>query len=511
MRTGSRKRMLLCGLAVVGVCLLALVAVYLAFLRPVPDVSRTEVFFGMEVTMRARGRRAEAAIESAFRAVEHILHTMSRFREGSDVWRINTSAPGQMVGVSQMTFDLIRRALLISEMTGGAFDITILPLMELWRSARRTGVLPSSDAIEAARARVNWRGILLDADRREVGLQAPGMGIDLGGIAMGYAVDAAIATLKEHGIGEALVDASGDMYLLGAPPGREWWRIGIEDPRREGAIFAYLDLRNEAVATSGDYRWYFMVGERRFHHIIAPRTGFPVERMQSVTIVAPDATLADGLSTGIFVLGAAEGIRLVEGLDGVDAVIVSEDADGNRLIAVSSGIEGRTTLREDARALIPAAEEPVADPWAGEPAHQEHLAALLANTGLTFTAATKDDLNYYRLYDSAGRLQGFVLPSTEQGWGGPIELFVQTDPAGVIARVFVWRHQETPIYVVGLEDFLRSFRVRPAQAQLVWQRDVHGLTGATVTAEAIIAAVRRAGTLAQEKGVFIPPEGGPEP
>lgn len=497
MRKGvnSRKWILLGGLFVV------VVAAYLIFLHPVPSVvNRTESFFGIEVSIRARGRRAEEAIASAFIAVEHVFNTMSRFREGSDVWNINTSEPGRMVRVSESTFDLIRRSILTSEMTDGAFDITILPLMEVWRSARQESTLPPIATIEAARALVDWQGILLDTGEGKVGLQRAGMGIDLGGIAKGYAVDAAIATLKEYGINEAMVDIGGDLYLLGAPSGipqeAEWWLIGIEDPRQEGEIFAHLDLRDEAIVTSGDYRWYFIIDGQRFHHIIDPYTGFPVERMQSVTVVAPNATLADGLSTAIFVLGAAEGIRLVEGLEGVDAVIVSEDEEGNRLISISSGIEGRVTFREDRHVALPPTEEPP---------HQDHLRAFLADTGLTFTAAIKDGFSYYELYDNEGRLQGFVLLGSEEGWAGPIYLFVQTDLAGIIKRVSVWRHEETPIFVIDLDAFLKTFTAHPAPAQLAWQTDLHGLTGATVTAEAIISAVRWTGTQAQEKGVFTPP------
>lgn len=495
-----QKWILLAGLVI------AVVVAYLVFLHPFPEVaSRTETFFGMEVSVRARGRRAEVAIASAFIAVERVFHTMSRFREGSDVWRVNTSVPGQMVRVSESTFDLICRSTLISEKTDGAFDITILPLMDLWRSARQQHALPPAEAVEAARARVNWQGILLDADEFTVGLQKAGMGIDLGGIAKGYAVDAAIAALAKYGINEAMVDIGGDLYLLGVPRGEEWWRIGIEDPRRVGVVFAHLYLRDEAVVTSGDYRWYFIIDEQRFHHIINPYTGFPVERMQSVTIVAPNATLADGLSTAVFVLGSEAGIRLVEGLEGVDAVIVSEDADGNRVISISSGLKDQITLLEDPPIAPAPDEEPIT-----EPAHRDYLRAFLVDTGLTFTAAVKDDFSYYALYDDAGLLQGFVLFATEEGWGGPIDLFVQTDLAGTIERVYVWRHEETPIFVMDLDAFLKTFTAHPATAQLIWQEDLHGLTGATVTAEAIIAAVQRVGSLAQTKGLFIPPGGGQE-
>jgi thiamine biosynthesis lipoprotein len=249
-----------------------------------------------------------------------------------------------MVRVSKDTFRVIEESIRISEMTGGAFDITILPLMTVWRTARQRNKLPADEEIAAARALVNWRHIILDAENLTVGLGKPGMGIDLGGIAKGYAVDIATAALKKHRIKSAIVNAGGDLYLLGKPQEREWWRIGIEDPREKGEIFASLYLREEAVVTSGDYRWYFIIGGQRFHHIIDPRSGMPVEKMQSVTIVAPDATFADGLSTAIFVLGREEGIKLADEL-GVGAIIISEDSDGNRQITMSTNMNERVTLR----------------------------------------------------------------------------------------------------------------------------------------------------------------------
>lgn len=313
-------------------------------IQQLPFAKEVRFLLGTEVEISVWGKDAAAAVTAAFAEVEKVHNTMSRFREGSDVWNINTSKAGQMVAVNEDTFRIILESIRISKMTNGAFDITILPLMTLWRAAREKGILPTDEEIAAARALVNWQYIMLDAENLTVGLQKAGMGIDLGGIAQGYAVDRAAAALKEHGIKSAMVNAGGDIYLLGKPQGREWWRIGIEDPREEGKIFASLDLRDEAVATSGDYRWYFIIGGQRFHHIIDPRSGLPVERMQSVTVVAPDATFADGLSTAIFVLGREKGIKLADEI-GIEVIIISEDEDGNRQITVSTNINERLTLK----------------------------------------------------------------------------------------------------------------------------------------------------------------------
>jgi Na+-translocating ferredoxin:NAD+ oxidoreductase RnfG subunit len=137
--------------------------------------------------------------------------------------------------------------------------------------------------------------------------------------------------------------------------------------------------------------------------------------------------------------------------------------------------------------------------------HRAHLRDLLAGTGLTIVPVVRDDFAYYELYTADEQLAGFVFPGTAEGWGGPINLFVKTDAAGVIQRVHVWQHTETPTHVVGLDAFLATFAGHEAGAELVWQEDVHGITGATVTAEAIIAAVNGPGSKAQQRGIFIRP------
>jgi len=135
--------------------------------------------------------------------------------------------------------------------------------------------------------------------------------------------------------------------------------------------------------------------------------------------------------------------------------------------------------------------------------HRIYLGNFLADTKLTFTPVVKNDFAYYALHTAAGQLAGFVFLGTEDGWAGPINLFVKTDAAGIIQRVHVWHHTETPIYVIGLDSFLATFAGYKAEAELIWQQDVHGITGATVTAEAIIAAVYGPGRIAHQKGIFI--------
>ncbi|MFQ5835694.1 MAG: FAD:protein FMN transferase, partial [bacterium] len=163
----------------------------------------------------------------------------------------------------------------------------------------------------------------LEGDR--AGFQKKGMQIDLGGIAKGYAVDRAIESLRKNGIRRALVNAGGDLYALGSGPGKEKWQVGIQDPREEDKLLGIIKVKDVGVATSGDYRRYFTIEGRRFSHIVNPKTGQTVQDVpMSVTVIAPDATTADALATGVFVLGPQKGIELIESLPQVEGMIVSE-------------------------------------------------------------------------------------------------------------------------------------------------------------------------------------------
>jgi thiamine biosynthesis lipoprotein len=171
---------------------------------------------------------------------------------------------------------------------------------------------------------VDWRQVQVDRDRATIRFLSPGMRIDLGGIAKGYAVDRSIQTLRSLGIRHAMVNAGGDTRLLGDRRGKPWI-VGIRDPRNEGRMVTRLPLEDEAISTSGDYERYFEEDGVRYHHILVPGTGKSANEVRSATIIGPDATQTDGLSTTVFVLGVERGMALVSGLPGVEAVIVDRD------------------------------------------------------------------------------------------------------------------------------------------------------------------------------------------
>lgn len=314
-------------------------------------VSETRKVMGTYMVMtvyapdEGSGRRAIAA---AFDRVEEVEAALSDYREQSDVSRVNRAAGGPAIEVSRDLCQVLRRSAEVSAESDGAFDVTCGPLIVLWRTAWRTHRLPTDGEVAAARARVDYRAVELGASGTRVRLLRVGMRLDLGGIGKGYAVDQAIAVLRRLGIRAALIAAAGDIYALGAPPGREGWLIGIRDPSQpRGEIGDPLDLptlarplllRGRAVSTSGDYEQFGVISGRRYSHIVDPRTGRPVEGMTSVTVVAPDSTMADAYATAFSVLGAEATLAFAARRPGIEVMILHE-REGKREVLRSPGFE----------------------------------------------------------------------------------------------------------------------------------------------------------------------------
>jgi thiamine biosynthesis lipoprotein len=284
------------------------------------SIMSTTVRVELWSSSRAAG---EEAISAVMREMHRIECTMSRFKPDSELSRINREAADHAVPTSEELFGLIARAIEFSTLSGGAFDITFAGVGQLYDYRR--GVRPSDAEIERARAAVGYRHLQLDHAARAIRFARPGVRIDLGGFAKGYAVDRGAALLAERGITHAIVTAGGDSHVLGDRRGRPW-TIGIRDPRGANEVVALLPLENTAISTSGDYERYFERDGERCHHIIDPSTGKSPADMHSVTILATSGLVTEALSKTLFVLGLNKGMRLVESLQGVDAVVV--DAAG---------------------------------------------------------------------------------------------------------------------------------------------------------------------------------------
>ena len=284
---------------------------------------------------------ARNAIAAAMILVQRAESLMSDRRPDSEVSRIGKAAGGPPIAVDPEVFEVVERSLRISELSGGAFDITVAALRGVWSVNPEHPRIPTAAEVQAKLPLIDWRKVILDRERQAVGLAAPGMAIDLGGIAKGYAVDLAVAKLKELGVTMASVNAGGNLRVMGPHVDRPW-NVGIQHPRKKDELIAWLGLSDRAVSTSGDYEKFIEQDKKRYCHIMDPKTGMPVMHTQSVTIVAPDAYQADGLSTAVFVLGHEQGMALIESLPGVEGVII--DAEGRRY--ESSGLQGKVNWLE---------------------------------------------------------------------------------------------------------------------------------------------------------------------
>ncbi|HBE89319.1 MAG TPA: FAD:protein FMN transferase [Elusimicrobia bacterium] len=295
------------------------------------------------VTVTAYGDRAaaRAAADAAFDEMDRVVKVFNAHDPDSELGRLNASAGAAPFGVSPELFGLIELSLRYSELTGGAFDITVGPVLDLWREARRTGRIPGTKALAAARARTGWRGVILDPGERTIKFAVPGMKLDLGGAAKGFVVDKGVEELRRRGVKAALIDAGGDLRAYGRPPGRKFWKIGIKHPREKGALLGLLKLAEPAVATSGDYERYFEKDGKKYHHIIDPVSGGPAPRSVGVTAVAPTCAEADIIATALFVMGPEKGLALLETAGGLDAAVVT--AEAGRI-----GVEFSAGLRESA-------------------------------------------------------------------------------------------------------------------------------------------------------------------
>ena len=265
-----------------------------------------ELHMGMAVRVvvyAADDATARRAARTAYARIAELEDVMSDYRPESEVRRLAARA-GEPVRVSDDLFVVLARAVDLWRRSEGAFDVTVGPFVELWRTTRRTGALPLRAALDSAARRVGSDKIHLDSVARTVRLDTPGMRIDLGGIAKGYILDRALDALRAQGVTRALLQAGGDIVLGDPPPGRRGWRIAI--------AAGDTVLANRAVSTSGDTEQFVIIGGVRYSHVIDPRTGMGLTSRREATVVAPDGVTADGLATALTLLDDARGARVLQ-------------------------------------------------------------------------------------------------------------------------------------------------------------------------------------------------------
>jgi thiamine biosynthesis lipoprotein len=309
-------------------------------------VKRAQMHMGTLVTLTAVGPSegtAQEAVVAGFQEIRRLEEILSTWIPTSDLSRVNAMAGREPVRVPPEAFHLVKRSLELAEVTEGGFNIAVGPAVELWSVTERT-YIPSDDELARLKPLADLSLVRLDEQAGTIFLALPGMRIDVGGIGKGYAADRAVEVMQKTGATAGVAALSGDIKTFGHMPAGHRFRFGIRHPREPGVLLATLDMENEAISTAGDYERYFERDGVRYHHILDSKTLHPARLCQSVTVVATEGTLADGLDTGIFVLGPERGMALVERLEGVEAVIV--DAAGQ--VLVSSGLQKRIHFLEPA-------------------------------------------------------------------------------------------------------------------------------------------------------------------
>jgi thiamine biosynthesis lipoprotein len=308
-------------------------------------VSRAREAMGTIISLSAWGEDDEQivrAFEEVFAEFKRIDALMTTWTDDSEVSKINAAAgDGKGVPVSKELIDLLLAARRFSELSDGAFDVTIGSFAGVWKFDEDVdGSIPEDALVEERRKLVAYRDLVIDRGRRTARLKRAGQKITLGGIAKGYAVDRGVAILHARGLVDFIVQAGGDMYVAGQRGDRKW-RVGIRDPRgARDDFFAMAEVADMTFSTSGDYERFVLKDGKRYHHIIDPRTGRPATASRSVTVMARDALTADGLSKSLFILGPEKGMALLKKLPGVEAVWV----DAENKVHTTPGLADRVKI-----------------------------------------------------------------------------------------------------------------------------------------------------------------------
>ena len=301
---------------------------------------KSQVLMGTVVNITIVDRnltRAEKACEIAFKEMNRIEKMLSVKDKSSEIAKLNQHKDLEFVNVNSEVIFLLEESAKFSALTQGAFDISVGPLVELWKESLEQGYVPANAEIHKILPLVDYRNIEIDSRKNLVKFKKKGMKIDLGGIAKGYAVDRAIKVLRKKGVKNCLIEAGGDLFASGKGINKKEWMIGLRNPRETSLILEF-SCTNKGVATSGDYERFKILNEKRYHQLIDPRAGLPESEIISATIVAPDAMTADALSTAVLILGKEKGMKLIKKTEDIEGVIIVKEKEDFRIF-VSKTLE----------------------------------------------------------------------------------------------------------------------------------------------------------------------------
>jgi len=318
---------------------------------PIEPVSQNKYLLGTIVTITLYDNPKQEIFDEIFTAIEDIETKMTiNNTTSSEIIEVNQQAGIAPVKVSKDTFEVIKAGLAYSELSKGKFDITVGPLVKLWEIGFDDAHVPKASEIEETLPLINYKNVEIDENNLTVKLTQPHMMIDLGGIAKGYAADVAASILKKHGNKQAIINLGGNVYAYGEKANKADWKIGVQNPlSTRGEYLGIASVKNKTVVTSGTYERYFEQDGVIYHHILDPQTGYPVENnLLSVTIITDSSMAADALSTISFALGVEEGLKLIESIEGTEALYVTKDKE----LYLTSGFLDHFELTDESFTIV---------------------------------------------------------------------------------------------------------------------------------------------------------------
>jgi len=345
-------------IALLGAWLLIVVIVLTVFRSrstPRPVVYRTQTM-GTWASLTIVTPDSAATTDLAYhslKALHRVDSLMSNWSDASEVARVNREAAREAVTVHPEVANVLGFALQVGAQSGGAFDVTVEPLVRLWGFLGGTPRVPSQEEIDAARALTGLDKIRYNPDDHTVRFAGDGVRVDLGGIAKGYGVDVVADRLRGAGVRDALVDLSGNMVAIGDAATHPGWTVGVRDPSGQRSHVARIHLFDQAVATSGDYEQFVDADGQRYGHILDPRTGWSARGLASVTVVAERAMTADAWATALFVLGAEEARRIAKRRDDLSVVLIEPGADGAYTFWVEEDLRPHFELIDELKNSLP--------------------------------------------------------------------------------------------------------------------------------------------------------------
>lgn len=310
------------------------------------EILSDEIYvLGTIIQLRVSGKEGKKAIDEAVKRLYEIDDRMSAFKENSDISKINENAGIAPSNVNEDTYTVIKKAVYYADLSQGAFEPTIKPLVKLYNFRGENPSIPAKEEIEEALKLVNYKDIILNDKEKSVRLKKKNQSLDLGAIAKGYAADEVKRIFKNNNVKSAIIDLGGNIYALGKKADDTLWNIGIQDPLSStGKYMGILSAADKSIVTSGNYERYFEIDGKRYHHIINPNTGYPCENgIISTTIISDQSIDGDGLTTCGYIMGLQSGLDLMEETEGVDAIFITTD----KKVYITSGIKNNFKLMNE--------------------------------------------------------------------------------------------------------------------------------------------------------------------